>query len=255
MTSNADEDDDYAVVLRGCKLVIAAAGLVGARRCPHISRKRRAALYCVRRSVSDIYRGLGEKYFHRAYRMHYELFWCLHEKLEDGIASARLKSRGYEIKGGRVGGNYSLPPVRNGPITTSVRLACAIRYFAGGSPYDIMAKYEVSHSQMMESVWYVVEAVNNLDEFAIEYPESADEQDRIAKEFAHVSKANIDICAGAIDGILIWIAKPTAKQAAKAQVNQGKFLCGSAVDIVGSCVENAIEIDRCHGIGANRNIN
>jgi hypothetical protein len=158
--------------------------------------------------------------------MHYESFWCLHEKLEDGIESARLKSRGYEIKGGRAGGNYSLPPVRNGPITTSVRLACAIRYFAGGSPYDIMAKYEVSHSQMMESVWYVVEAVNNLDEFAIEYPESADEQDRIAKEFERVSKANIDICAGAIDGILIWIAKPTPKQAAKAQVNQGKFLCG-----------------------------
>jgi hypothetical protein len=115
--------------------------------------------------------------------------------------------------------------VRNGLITTSVRLACALRFLAGGSPYDIMGKYEVSHSQMMESVWYVVEAVNNLDEFAIEYPESADEQDRIAKEFQHVSKANIDICAGAIDGILIWIAKPTVKQAAKAQVNQGKFLC------------------------------
>ncbi len=47
----------------------------------------------------------------------------------------------------------------------------------------------------------------------------------IVKEFQCVSKANIDICAGAIDGILIWIAKPTAKQAAKAKVNQGKFLC------------------------------
>jgi hypothetical protein len=94
--------------------------------------------------------------------MHYESFWCLHEKLEDGIESARLKSRGYEKKGGHAGGNYSLPPVRNGPITTFVRLAYALRFFAGGSPYDIMRKYEVSHSQMMESVWYVVEAVNKL---------------------------------------------------------------------------------------------
>jgi hypothetical protein len=109
--------------------------------------------------------------------------------------------------------------VKNGPVTTSVRLVCALHFFAGGSPYDIMGKYEVSHSQMMESVLYVVEAVNNLDEFAIEYPELADEQDRIAKEFQHVSKANIDICVGAIDGILIWIVEPTAKQAAKAQVS------------------------------------
>ena len=171
-------------------------------------------------------RGLGETYFRRAYRMHYESFWCLHEKLEDGIESARLKSRGYEKKGGRAGGNYSLPPVRNGPITTSVRLACALRFFAGGSPYDIMGKYDISHSQMMESVWYVVEAVNNIDEFKIEYPESAEEQEKIAQEFNCVSAANIDICAGAIDGILIWMAKPTSKQAEKAMVNQGKFLCG-----------------------------
>ena len=150
----------------------------------------------------------------------------LHEKLEGRIELARLESRGYDKKGGRDGGNYSLPPVRNGPITTCVRLACAIRFFAGGSPYDIMGKYGISHSEVMESVWYVVVAVNTVEEFAIEYPESADEQERIAQEFKRVSQANIDICAGAIDGILIWIAKPTSKQAARAEVNQGKFLCG-----------------------------
>ncbi len=224
----ADDEEEDNYILLSCKLLVAAAGVVGTRRsclgCRHI--RRRAARFRVRRSVRDIYRGMGEKYFRRAYRMHYESFWRLHEKLEDGIESARLKSRGYEKKGGRAGGNYSLPPVKNGPITTSVRLACAIRFFAGGSPYDIMGKYEVSYSEVMESVWYVVEAVNTFDEFAIEYPESADEQDKIAQEFRHVSQAGIDICAGAIDGILIWIAKPTSKQAAIAAVNQGKFLCG-----------------------------
>ncbi len=69
----------------------------------------------------------------------------------------------------------------------------------------------------MESVWYVVDAVNTVEEFAIEYPESADEQERIAQEFKRVSQANIDICAGAIDGILIWIAKPTSKQSSKSR--------------------------------------
>ena len=64
-----------------------------------------------------------------------------------------------------------------------------------------------------------------MEEFAFEYPESADEQEKIAREFQGVSKANIDICAGAIDSIFIWIAKPMPKQAEKAKVNQAKFLC------------------------------
>jgi hypothetical protein len=33
-----------------------------------------------------------------------------------------------------------------------------------------MAKYGVSHASAFESVWAVVEAVNSLDEFIIEYP-------------------------------------------------------------------------------------
>jgi hypothetical protein len=116
--------------------------------------------------------------------------------------------------------------VRNGPITTSVILVCAIRFFAGGSPYDIVGKYGVSHTEMMESVWYIVKAVNTVAEFAIKYPESADEQEKISKEFQGVSSANIDICAGAIDRILIWMVKPTSKHTKNAEVNQGKFLCG-----------------------------
>ncbi len=78
----------------------------------------------------------------------------------------------------------------------------------------------------MESVWYVVEAVNKSDKFKIEYPESADKQDEIAWGFQAASKANIDICAGAIDGVLIWIFKPSKTEAEKAEISQQKFLCG-----------------------------
>jgi len=223
-----DDEDEDTIILLGCKLIVSAAGVIGSRRRLQGTRNRRGrrAIFRVRRSVGEIYRGLGDRYFRRAYRMHYESFVYLHGKLEGRIESSRLKSRGYNKKGGRNDGNYSLPPIPNGPITTSVRLACAIRFFAGGSPYDIMGKYGISYSEMMESVWYVVEAVNTVPEFAIEYPESADEQEKIAEEFQRASQANIDICAGAIDGILIWIEKPSSKQAEKAEVNQGKFLCG-----------------------------
>ena len=93
--------------------------------------------------------------------------------------------------------------MRNGPLTTCVQLACALRFFAGASQYDIMAKYGISEKSVSESVWAVVEAVNNLDEFIIEYPDTEEVQLMIAHKFQSVSEVNFSNCAGAIDGILI----------------------------------------------------
>lgn len=118
------------------------------------------------------------------------------------------------------------PPVPNGRIPTSIRLACALQYFAGGSPYDLMSVYRVSHTSILDSVWCVVDAVNQLREFHIEYPKSATEQKKIAKEFEEKSEVGFSNCAGCIDGILIWTHKPTEKDAAKAKVGRKKFVYG-----------------------------
>ena len=110
-------------------------------------------------------------------------------------------------KGGKVG-FISPPPIPNGDISTSVRLALALRYFAGGSPYDLMVKYGVSHSSVFDSVWIVAKAIKNEREFDIEYPSSHEEQRRIAHEFKKKSQVGFDNCVGAIDdGILIWMHK------------------------------------------------
>ena len=163
----------------------------------------------VHRSVEDIYVCMGECYIQRAYRISYKSFWLLHRKLSTRIAKAVDDSRRYKRKGGR-GGNYKLPPVRNGngPVTTCVWLAGALCFFAGASPYDIMVKYGISKKSVSESVWAVVEAVNNLDVFIIEYPDSEDVQLEIARKFQSVSEVNFSNCAGVIDGIIIWILKP-----------------------------------------------
>ena len=95
--------------------------------------------------------------------------------MKEGIEQARLEHWGYAKKGGREGGHYLPPPVTNGNIKSSVCLACALRYIAGGSPYNLMGKYGISHTVVLESVWYVVQAVNNLHDMDIEYPESAKE--------------------------------------------------------------------------------
>jgi hypothetical protein len=115
--------------------------------------------------------------------------------------------------------------VRNGPVSTSVRLGCALRYFTGGSPYDIMVKYGLSHVSVYGSIWAVVEAVNSFDEFSIEYPASETAQLKIAHEFENVSEVNFN-CAGAIDGILIWILKPSKEDVNEAGCGQRKLFCG-----------------------------
>jgi hypothetical protein len=114
----------------------------------------------------------------------------------------------------------------NGPISPDVRLACAIRWFAGGSVYDIMTTYGIGHTDTMNSFWYVVDAINRHPRFEISYPGDHAKQLSIARGFANVSAAGFQCCAGAIDGILIWIHKPSPKECEVAGCGAGKFLCG-----------------------------
>ena len=179
-----------------------------------------------RQSVADVYNLMGESIFRRAFRMTYDSFWRLHVILTPHISDITAKTRRYEKKGGRQGGKFSLPPTHNGPITSSMRLGAAIRYFAGGSPYDIMCSFHISYSEVLVSVWIVVDAINACPRFCIKYPESLEEQRRIAAEFEAASTPGIRNCAGAIDGILIWMLKPSLEEAKKVGVDQKKFFCG-----------------------------
>ena len=120
--------------------------------------------------------------------------------------------------------NYRYIP--NGAITTSVRLACAMRYFAGGCPYDIMTTYNIGHTDTLMSVWFVVDAINSHPEFSVSYPSNHEEQRLIARGFQQVSEAGFDCCAGAIDGVLIWIHKPSENDCESVGCSSGKFFCG-----------------------------
>jgi hypothetical protein len=73
--------------------------------------------------VDDIYQQLGPRIFRQAYRMTYTSFKRLHQKLRLRILEGLSQ---------QPGGDYWLIP--NGKITTSVCLACALCYFAGGWP-------------------------------------------------------------------------------------------------------------------------
>lgn len=73
--------------------------------------------------------------------------------------------------------------------------------------YDFISCFGISHSELFDSVWYVVDAVNKTGGFDIKQPESQQEQKSIAATFKAVNEAEFKDCGGAIDGIFIWILK------------------------------------------------
>ena len=99
--------------------------------------------------------------------MTFDAFWRLYSILLPHILSSIDEGSKYVRKGGREGGNYVLPPIRNGPIPHSIRLGAALRYFAGGSPYDIMCVFGIGHSEVLTSVWTVVDVVHRCPKFYI----------------------------------------------------------------------------------------
>ena len=158
--------------------------------------------------------------------MNLDSFWRLYSILLPHIRTVINRKRDYLRKGGREGGNYTLPPIPNGPISPSIQLGAALQYFAGGSPYDIICVFGIAYTEVLSSVWIVVQAINQCPQFEISYPDSLEEQRKIAAGFEVASTPGIRHCAGAIDGILIWMQKPSLKEAKRTGVDQKKYLCG-----------------------------
>lgn len=172
-----------------------------------------------RRTVSSIMYELG-RYCARFYRMDRVSFWKLHALLKPYIKKVSRKAACIDARK-RKGG---APP--NGKISSSVRLSVAIRYFAGGDPLDISLVHGISHSEVFRSVWFVVDAVHLCPELEIKFPTDHDRQRQIAKDFQDKNKANFGNCVGAIDGILIWINRPSRKDLKRMKIGAKKFFCG-----------------------------
>ena len=179
-----------------------------------------------RQSITEIYDWLGPHYFRHAYQMTYDSFWILHRKTccliwhYTVLAIRRKKKKAAQQL--LVGG--VLPPIPNGRIFTSARLGCALRYFAGGCPLDIMVNFGIGYTDVFVSVWSVVMAINRLPEFYISYPVCHKKQREIAASCCEARCVGFDNCAGTIDGILVWTHMPTEKDAGD-DIGSKSFLC------------------------------
>ena len=88
------------------------------------------------------------------------------------------------------------PPVPNGTVSSRIRLAMALRYFQGYPNLAVQEIYQVSHAVVLDSVWIVVQAINEFQPFNLGYPMEHEKQRQIAKDFKECSHVNFDCCAG-----------------------------------------------------------
>ena len=146
---------------------------------------RSSSICRTRRDVSSIFQELGPYYTRRAFRMNSATFWELHKVLYP-LMKYNVMSLASSKKG-KIG-VVQTNGARNGLIPSSIRLSCALRFFAGWSVYDIAVMHGISVSQVYISVWRVVDAVNNTKSLDIKFP-TMDEQEYISTGFKLKSQA------------------------------------------------------------------
>ena len=132
--------------------------------------------------------------------MDYPSFLELYELLKDGIEEYIRK------EGTTTNSSANQPFYRKiGKITKQIRLACALRYFAGGSYLDITMSHAVGKMDFYRSIWAVVHATNKCSFLDFQFPSTLAECQSTSKEFSSRSKAGFTNCIECIDGLLIWL--------------------------------------------------
>jgi hypothetical protein len=97
-------------------------------------------------------------------------------------------------------------------------------------------------------VWFVVDAIHAAESMDIKFPTSHDEQRRIAEGFRRKSRIGLSNCVGAIDGLLVWIHKPSLKDIIEnIKFGPKKFFCGRkkkyGVNLMGTCDHRGYFLD------------
>ena len=153
--------------------------------------------------------------------MDYPSFLELHELLKDGIEEYVRK----EVTSTNSSANQPFYR-KNGKITMQICLACALRYFARGSYLDIIMSHSVGKTDFYQSIWAVVHATNECSSLDFQFPSTLAECQSISNEFSLRSKVGFTNCIGCINGLLIWLGKPSKDQCNEVGVDSRKFLCG-----------------------------
>ena len=141
--SSVGEGARSAVQKRSLYIILMCLILFCQKEQPQLSYRKTAIRK--RRPVQTIFNELGPYYTRRAYRMTEGKFYDLHRNIYKQMKYNIIPPTSSNKKATRNG-------ARNGLIPSMIRLSCAIRYFAGGSPYDIAISHGISVREVYTSV-------------------------------------------------------------------------------------------------------
>jgi hypothetical protein len=169
-----------------------------------------------RKDFKSMWEELG-CYARKAWRMTIESFNVLHETLQPKLEQEFKLNE-------RARGQYP-----NGEIPTKLRLSAALRFFAGSSIYDIMVTHGIGKQTVYNSVYGVVNVVNEeptlgFNANSAEFP-SHGEQKEIASGFGQKSGAGFDKIVLAVDGMLVWTTEPLKADCDYLEIGQMLFHC------------------------------
>jgi len=128
--------------------------------------------------------------------MDVSIFYHLHGMIKDQLTQMFFNRRRDTSSG------YFIP--------TAIRLSIALRFFAGGSILDLIITHNVCISSVYESVWAVVDCVNYCNLLSFSFP-SIEDQHHICEGYENRSFMKLPNIIGAIDGMLVWLKKPSLK--------------------------------------------
>eukprot|EP00918_Siedleckia_nematoides_P007840 GHVU01017073.1.p1 GENE.GHVU01017073.1~~GHVU01017073.1.p1 ORF type:complete len:405 (+),score=31.62 GHVU01017073.1:240-1454(+) len=137
-----------------------------------------------------------EGQFARMYRMNRVSFEALVARLECRLRQDATRSRQRSW---------------TDPVTPATKVACTIRWLAGGSYHDIRRVYRMSKTHFYDVVYQVIDAINDDPGLEVHFPRTPEEREAMAAGFARESAEGvIDGCIGCVDGWLCPIAAPSS---------------------------------------------
>ena len=109
--------------------------------------------------------------------------------------------------------NEMMAEPRGGAIIPEICLFCTLRWLAGGSYLDICDIAGISKSSFYRVVWKTIKAIVHTKVLEIRFPSTSQEFEDAIRGFASISRNEaIRNCVGVVDGYLLRIKVPNAKE-------------------------------------------
>ncbi len=221
-----DDDDDSSTEEEQQQLLLASAAIAASNTCLE-ELSTRAPYDFVRNRLNwgqHAFHLVYEERFRRNYRMSSESFNKLCNMIRPVMQHDEEMSR-------RATGTN--------PITVEIMLHCLLRFLAGSSYHCIRIIAGISEPSFYRFVYRCAESILAIPELGYHFPTTEQELSTAASDFAEISMNNlIRGCVGCIDGLLLRITAPRARETANGRAYYSGHYRDFGINVQAVCDSN-----------------